>query len=220
MRTIFLLLLLLVPFLVSCDQMDNFPKAATSGGSSNPGINSPSSVVSFDAANWRLYAGDVGNQSNPNQYQHTLVTSTSSSPSTPIIGTGLGGLSSRASSCTLGLAASTIIDTASYCYWAYRFYPPTTLRIGQSLRLTAKIKLDNVQEKGVSLVLRGDRKGQSVVLFASMEGKLPLNGTADYTTYSVTLPYTTGVGYFIVCFLLLSNTTGTATCTDVSVAIQ
>ncbi len=221
MRNCLLLLYPLVSLLLSCDRTDNFPKAATAGGSSNPGMHFLGTVVSFDAANWRPYVGDMGNQSNPNQYQHTLITSTSRSPSTsPVTGINLGGLPSQASSFTLGLAASTLIDTASYCYWAYSFYPPTTLRVGQSLRLTAKVKLDNVQGKGISLVLRGDRKGQPVVLFASTEGKIPLKGTADYTAYSVTLPYTTGVDYLLVYFLMLSNTTGTATCTDVSVATQ
>ena len=92
--------------------------------------------------------------------------------------------------------------------------------MGRSLTLTAKVRLDNVQGKGVSLVLRGDRNSQPVVLFATTEKKIPLRGTADFTDYSVTLPYSAGVDYLIVYFVMLSNTTGTATFTDVSVTVQ
>lgn len=214
------LFLLLTSLLFSCEQNDNFPKATTSGGSSTT-TTLPSNLVPFAPANWRSYVGDVGNVSNPNNYRHTLVTDgSSSSPSSPMSGSGLVGLSSRPTSYTLGMAASTITDTASYCYWAYSFYPPTTLRVGRSLTLKAKVKLDNVQGRGVSLVLRGDRNSQPVVLFATTEGKLPLRGSVGLTEYSVTMPYSTSVDYLLVYFMMLSNTTGTATFTDVSVEIQ
>ena len=220
MRTIRLLLPLFVPLLFSCEQPDNFPKATTSGGSSGTST-LPSNLVTFVPANWRSYVGDAGNQRNPNNYRHTLVTGTSStSSSAPMSGSGLGGLPSRTTSYTLGMAASTITDTASYCSWAYSFYPPTSLRVGRSLTLKAKVRLENVQGKGISLVLRGDRNSQPVVLFATTEGQLPLKGTADFTEYSITLPYSASVDYLIVYFVMLPKTTGTATFTSVSVEIK
>lgn len=210
-----LFLLPLAAILVTgCEQDEDFPKAVSPRGPTSS--TSTNNAVALASANWSFAVGDVGNQSNPNNYQHTLVTNST----LPLNNTGLGGVSSRTSSYTLGMAAATIKDTASYCYWLAGIPSSTSLRMGASLTLKAKVRLDNVRGKGVSLVLRGDRGTQTAVLFATTQGKISLTGTADGTEYSVTLPYSTPVDRFIAYFVLLSNTSGSATFSDVSLQIN
>jgi len=142
-----LLLLTLVSLVLGCESCDRFPQATTSGGS--PTTSLSLSAVTFIPATWQSYVGDVGNQANPNTYQYTRVIGTASTSSfAPLGGPSLPGVLSQTSSYTLGMAASTIIDTASYGYWAYSFSSLTGLRVGRSLTLTAKIRLDNVAGKG------------------------------------------------------------------------
>lgn len=218
MKQLVLLPLLLV-LIGGCDPVENFPKASTSSGSS--GSTLMSANVLLKPENWRFAIGDVGSQGNPNAYQQTLTT-TSSNPGLtfPISTTGVGGLSSKATSYTLGMATAVLKDTASYCYWAYGLYPPTNLRIGQSVTLTAKVKLQQVQGKGVSLVIRGDKGSKTGVLLATTEGRTSIRGTADATQYSVTLPYTTAVDTLMVYLVLLSNTSGSASFSDVTVEVR
>ena len=129
-------------------------------------------------------------------------------------------MSSRTTSYTLGMAASILKDTASYCYWLASVPPSATIRVGASLTLRAKVRLQDVQGKGVSLVIRGDKGPTTSVLFATTEGQVPIRGTADSTEYSVTLPYTTAVDKLIVYVVMLSNTSGSVAFTDVSLSID
>ena len=125
MKNFPLLLPLLILLFSGCDPDENYPKATSSGISGSGSTTTTlSSGVTFVPAEWRSYVGDAGNLSNPNNYRHTLVTGPSGiSSAAPVKGAGLGGMSSRTTSYTLGMAASTITDTASYCSWAYSFYP-------------------------------------------------------------------------------------------------
>ena len=219
MRTLLLFSLLLASFLLSCDQHENFPRptTTTSGGSSS--LPSTSNVIPLTTTDWRFVVGDVGNRTNPNNYQQTFRTSGEGTTS-PIGSTGLVGLPAKATSFTLGMGTSTLNDSTSYCFWTNSFSPPATLRVGRSLTLKAKVRLDHIQGKGVSLALRGDRKSQTSVLFTTTDGQLPLTGTAGYTEYAVTLPYSASVDTLVLYFVLLPRTTGTVTFTNVSVAIN
>lgn len=216
MKRLLFLLPLLTALLFSCKQDEYVPKISTSGGNTNPRA---SSAVTLVPTSWLFFVGDAGNQRNPNNYQKTIITSESSATS-PISGTGLIGVGSRPVSYTLGITAPVVNDTASYSYWAYAITPPTALRVGKSLTLKARIRLDQVQGKGVSLALRGDRTGQSAMLFATTEGKSTLTGTADFAPYSVTLPYTAAVESIILYCTVLPRTTGKVLFTDVSLQIN
>ncbi len=219
MRTHLLLSLLLASFLLSCAWDDNFPKATSTASSGNSSLPSAGNTVPVTATDWRFYVEKGGNRSNANNYQQ-IFRDSSPGGTSPIGSTGLVGMSTKASSFTLGMSTSALTDTATYCYWGYSFSPPTSLRVGRSLTLKAKVRLDQVQGKGISLVLRGDRKGRTAVLIASTEGQIPMRGTADFTEYSVTLPYTTGVDSLTIYLLMRPNTTGAVTFTDVSLVVK
>ncbi|GAB3327698.1 hypothetical protein GCM10027299_28670 [Larkinella ripae] len=219
MRALLLIAPVLTLFLLSCERNENFPEPTTPSTGGGPRTPTSGNTIPISATDWRFFVGDVGNRSNPNNYQQSVRTSSVGTTS-PIGGTGLAGVPARAVSFTLGMGTSTLVDTTSYCYWTYRFTPPAALRVGRSLTLTAKVRLEQVQGQGVSLVLRGDRNSQPSVLFATTEGKTPVKGTADFAEYAVTLPYSAGVDELFIYLILLPHTTGTATFTDVSLAIH
>lgn len=216
-KHILFLLPLLSLLLLGCQRDENLPKANTSGGSSS----SPSitNALVLTPTVWRFLVGDADNQRNPNNYRQTLVSS-STGTTLPIGSTGLVGVSTKAASYTLGMIASTITDTASYCYWAYGLYPPTSLRVGKALTLKAKLKLTDVQGKGVSLVIRGDKSTKTATLFASTQGRTPIFGTADFREYSITMPYTQAVDWLILYVVLMPQTTGTVQVTDLSLQVN
>ena len=214
------LLLPLLMLLSGCEQDENYPKATVSRGSSTSTL-SVNNGVSLAASDWFFHVGDVGNQSNPNHYQPTRISSTAGTgSSSPLGGSGLIGTSSRTTSYTLGMESSTLKDTASYCYWLASVPPSAALRVGASLTLRAKVRLQDVRGKGVSLVIRGDKGPITAALFATTEGRTGIRGTAGPTEYSVTLPYTTAVDKLIVYLVMLSNTSGSVTFSDVSVQIN
>ncbi len=219
MRTLQLLSLLLLSLVMGCERDDNFPKPTTSSSGGISSLPSASNTVPITATAWHFLVGDIGNRSNPNKYEQSFQTNSAGTTS-PIGGTGLVGLPTKTASFTLGMGTSSLIDTASYCYWAYNFNPPSTLRVGSSLTLKAKVRLDQVQGKGISLVLRGDRNIQTSALFATTQGQIPLKGTAPFAEYSITLSYSAAVDHLILYLVMMPKTTGTATFTDVSVAIK
>ena len=217
MKTFLLLFPLLVLILFGCQPEENFPKATTSGGSGS--TLSVVNGITLAPTGWVFLVGNAGNQSNPNNYRQTFNTSSSGTTS-PGSGTGLVGVSSRSTSYTLGMTASAISDTASHCSWAYSLYPPTSLRVGKTLTLKAKVQLTNVQGQGVSLVIRGDKGAKTSVLFATTQGKIPIQGNAEFAEYSVSLPYTQAVDLCILYVVMLPNTTGTVSVTDMVLSIN
>lgn len=209
---------------MGCKQDDVVPTATTSTGSAS--TTGSSQAITFAGNDWTFWVSNwvsngVGNgsQDNLNQYQSSLVTSVSNTTSAS---TGIGGspVTTKDESYSLGVSASTIKDTASYSYWTSALAPPKTLQLGKSLTLRAKIQLQNVQGKGVSLVLRGDRKTQADVLFTSTQGKISIAGTTDFTEYSVTLPYSASVDYILVYLLVLPQTTGKVIVKDVLLQVN
>ncbi len=212
-----LLIPLLILLLDGCNPNENVPKVNTSGGATSaPSINN---AVVLTPANWRFFVADVGNPSNPNNYRQTFA-STGSATTSPMGGTGLTGVSSKSSSYTLGITASAITDTVSFCYWVYGLYPPTGLRVGQTLLLKAKVKLMDVRGPGVSLVIRGDKGTKIAVLFSSTQGKVPIQGTADFAEYSIALPYAQAVDWCVLYAVMLPKTTGTVQVTDISLQVN
>lgn len=211
---------LLALLIISCETDDNFPKATTPVGSGTTTSSTPSTsnAIPLMPTGWQFLVGEVGSQGNPNNYQRTLTTGAleTTSPLTTGI---LGGAASRATSYTLGMAASLVRDTASYCCWLAGVPPSAKLQVGTSLTLKARVRLENVQGEGVSLAIQGDKDTQTAVLFSTTRGKTPIRGTAD-TEYSVTLPYTVAVDRFAVYFVMLPNTTGTVIISDVSVQVN
>ena len=212
----FLFSLPLIALLLSgCDSKEDFPKANTSGDD----ISSPLTIANtfpLKVEDWAFGIGNAGSTGNPNYYQPRRITSEASSGS-PVNTTGLVGMASRTSSYSLSISATTISDTASLSYWYFRIAPPTTLRAGKSLTLKAKVHVENVQGKGASLVLRGDKGSKTAVLFATTEGQATIRGNADFREYSVTLPYSGSVDYILVYLTMLPQTIGRVTFTDVSV---
>jgi hypothetical protein len=213
MKNLCFILSLLSLLLASCQRDETYSIAhGSGGGTSTPSTNS---AVVLTSANWRFAVGDAGNQRNPNNYRQTFVDGSDGTTS-PIGGTGLSGVPSKSSSYTLGMATSTITDTTSYCYWAYNQYPPAGLRVGQTLTLKAKVKLADVQGKGISLVIRGDKGTKTAVIFASTQDIQPIRGTADFVEYSVSMPYTQPVDAVLLYLVMMPKTTGTVAFSDVS----
>ena len=220
MKNFLTLLPLLVTLLAGCDKKEDIPKANPSAGNSNPSY-AAETILPLAAADWTFGAGNVSSQSNTNNYQPTLIISTSNtSLSLPVGTTGITGLSSRTTSYSLGIAATTLQDTTSSGYWSSRIFSTPSLRVGKSLTLKARIRLENVQGKGVSLSLRGDKGSQTALLFRTTEGQIHLKGTADFTDYSVTMPYSSPVDYVLVYLTMLPQTTGKVTFSDVSIQIK
>lgn len=92
--------------------------------------------------------------------------------------------------------------------------------MGKTLTLRAKVRLDNVQGSGISLVLRGDTGVQKGALFATTQGQQLIRGTGDFTEYSVSMPYTKAVDEVLIFLLILPKTTGTITFRDISVQVN
>ena len=210
--------------LMGCKKDDVVPAATTSTGSSTGGSSKATAITAdgwtFWVSNWVTNGVSNGSKDNPNQYQSSL-TSEATATTSPITGTGIGGLpTAKIESYSLAVAAPINKDTASFSYWVTALTPPKTLQIGKSLTLRAKVQLQDVQGKGVSLALRGDRTAQSAVLFASTQASKNIAGTSDFTEYSVTLPYTTSVDYILVYLVMLNKTTGKAIFKDISIQVN
>ncbi|GAB3499810.1 hypothetical protein GCM10027341_23880 [Spirosoma knui] len=156
-------------------------------------------VITFGGTDWQAYPADFG-EPNPNSYLNNRTTA--------------------GNSYSLPLSATAIKDTSTFSYWVAGFQPGNELTIGKTLTLRAKVRLDNVQGTGISLALRGDTRVQTAALFASTQTQKVIRGTADFTEYTLTLPYTKSVDLVSVYLLLLPKTTGTVTFSDVSVEVN
>ena len=168
-----------------------------------PAQNSTDNAIRLPSDGWFYFVGPVPNNPNLNNYQSvsTVPASATDSPS-------------------FSLAATTIKDTASFCAWSNNFTPAAGLKTGSLITLKAKIRLENVQGPGVSLVLRGDTRVQSNVLFETTQNQVPIRGTADFADYSVTLSYATPVDIAAVYLVLLPKTTGKVIFRDVTVTVS
>lgn len=212
----FLLGACLVIALAGCEQDTVVPATTTPTVS----FSGSGNAITFAASDWEFFLGNTGAMGNPNQYQSSRTTDGSTTTSSFTAISPLTTITTKAESYSLGISAITIKDTVSYSYWTTAMAPPKTLVPGKSLTLRTKVQLQDVKGKGVSLVLRGDRKTQSDVLFATTYGKTFITGTGDFTEYSVTLPYTTSVDYILLYLVVLPQTTGKVIFKDVSVQVN
>ena len=168
-----------------------------------PAQNPTNNAIRLPSDGWFYFVAPVPNNPNLNNYQ-SLSTAPASGTVSP----------------SFSLAATTIKDTASFCAWTNNFIPAAGLKTGSFVTLKAKVRLENVQGPGVSLVLRGDTPIQSSALFETTQNKIPIRGTADFAEYSVTLYYTTPVDIVKIYLLLLPQTTGKVTFNDVTVEVR
>lgn len=218
MKQLLMPLLLVISLMTGCDQQENFPVAARSGGAGNSHTRN---TLTFVPTDWTFEVNNGGHQHNPNNYQSLLqVSSASTRLALPVSATGLAGVTSRATSYSLGMAATTIHDTTSFCYWYSQLVPPATLRIGDSLTLKARIRVNQVQGQGITLLIRDDKSTLTAALCRKREGQISVTGTADFVSYTYTLPYTNPVRYFRVYLLMPPQTIGTATFSDMSVQVN
>lgn len=113
-------------------------------------------------------------------------------------------------------------DTA-HCY-VYQSFSSAGIPVGAKLTLKAKIKTVNVQGKGASITLRGDKtvngQGKSI-FFVSSDTKTPIKGTNEFEEYSVTLDsYPGNADYLAVLIVYLPGTTGAVYLDDVAVVVN
>jgi hypothetical protein len=143
-------------------------------------------------------------QGNPNQYAHAY--SEEAIVSAPY---------------ALKISATEVRDANAFCYWGQTVSARNVPK-GKKLLLKAKIKLENVEGPGVSLVIRQDginptNQISTMLAIQSTQGVTLINGTSDFREYSVeTTRYPGQVDNLVVFLVLMSGTTGTAYFDDIT----
>ncbi len=104
-------------------------------------------------------------------------------------------------------------SNSNFSFWAQTL--SENLNHGQKLRLSAYLKLDDVQGAGISLVIRGDESLEPegpAEFFYSTQDTNPILGTHDWQSYSIATDKVipSGIQSITVYLILLPNTTGTA----------
>ena len=106
---------------------------------------------------------------------------------------------------------------SSFAFWGQTV--PVYNPINMELTLTASIKLDQVTGEGVSIAIRGDDAYPmtgSAESFASTQGRLTLDGTADWQTVQIKLhDMPSDIKAVTVYLILLPHATGTVHFDDV-----
>ena len=101
-------------------------------------------------------------------------------------------------------------------YWGQSIR--TDIPYGRRLRLSAMIKLDNIEtdDYGVSLVIRGDDENSSV-FFYTTQGDVPIRGDQDWTKYSIDMKSAIpdSVETILVFLVLSGNAKGTVYFDDI-----
>lgn len=113
----------------------------------------------------------------------------------------------------LAIKTETPVDDISH--WSYGFHPQG-IKQSTKLVLSVKIKLDAVTNNGVFIVLRGDSNSK-LSFFSTTQGVKTINGSTDFTEYSVEVPYYISTTDYILIYLIFANqTTGTAYFDDIT----
>lgn len=111
-------------------------------------------------------------------------------------------------------------NDSAYCYFGQQHIATANIPIGAKLTLKAKIKTVNLKGNGLALDIRGDKNGKPVV-FVTTQGKVTINGTKDFTEYSVTLDsYPGGIDNLLIFMEYLRGTTGYVYFDDVSLTVN
>ena len=99
---------------------------------------------------------------------------------------------------------------------------PSNIPVGKPLELTVKVKVTNVTGDGVFMALRGDgASSSSSIFFESTQGFQTIDGTADFTTYTVNLDsYPEGVKHIYIFLIMHASSTGSVNFDDISLVSQ
>ena len=105
------------------------------------------------------------------------------------------------------------------CNWSQTI---TDIPVGKQLKLTAKIKTNDITGAGVSIVIRCDDTticdNVHAEMFATTQGKVSIVGTRDWTPYQVELTdkITPNIKSITVYLVVLSGSGGTVWFDDIS----
>lgn len=117
---------------------------------------------------------------------------------------------------SLKISCDTIRNDTTHCYF-YQYITPGSLATGAKLTLKTKVKTVNLQGKGLTIVLFGNKTYNlsSKVVFSASTPVLA-KGTTDFTEYSVVLDkYPGGVDEIYVALFYEAKTTGKAYFDDI-----
>jgi hypothetical protein len=107
---------------------------------------------------------------------------------------------------------------SSFGFWAQTFLAVNYVR--SAITLTASVRLEGADGQGVALAIRGDDTYMptgNAEAFATTQGSLVINGSQEWTEYSVTLENVpAGIKSITVYLLLLPGTQGTVYFDDIS----
>lgn len=108
-------------------------------------------------------------------------------------------------------------SVTTFSYWAYLISPPPSIKQGDRLVLSAKVRVQGVSGgSGAIVAFRGDSDSKTL-FFKTTQGVVPILGTADFTEYKVELPYYVDATTRIIIYLIMdSNALGTAYFDDVT----
>jgi hypothetical protein len=110
----------------------------------------------------------------------------------------------------------TAIDTAKIWYWWQKY--SGTIPVGRDLTLKAKIKGVNLSGNGAALVIRCDG-AEPNLQFETTQGMVNINGTFDWSTYTLSLSNVkSNITSIFVFLLYLPKTTGTVYFDDVTLS--
>ena len=102
-------------------------------------------------------------------------------------------------------------------FWYFSRGYTGKIPIGEELTLTAKIKGVNLVGEGMAIAIRCDAADSTLLQFETSQDYEIINGTFNWTTYTVKLSNVISETAFIIVFLcILPNTTGTAYFDDVT----
>jgi hypothetical protein len=106
-------------------------------------------------------------------------------------------------------------DTNHFWYYVQSYYDK--IPVGYDLTLRARLKGVNLEGEGVSLAIRCDGNPQQMLQFETTEGNKSINGTFDWTDYTLKLTQINKDVKVVVVFLIYQyNTTGTVYFDDVT----
>lgn len=108
----------------------------------------------------------------------------------------------------------TISDSGNF--WYFGQFINSNIPVGHDLTLTAKIKGINLTGEGASIVIRCDGADPDIQ-FETTQGVIKIDGTFDWTTYTLNLAKVeSNVTSIIVYLIFLPNTTGSVYFDDVT----
>jgi hypothetical protein len=121
---------------------------------------------------------------------------------------------------SLKLKCLSLKSQEGYCSWTQTVLKPD-IPDGSKLILKAKIKLDNIQGKGIGLAILGiDTSNNREFFFTTSEDRLLIKGTSDFKEYSLVLDSYKAAPEVAVFIHLLDKTTGTVYIDDVTLEIH